>query len=393
MQDNSELRSSGGLLTNLVTFSLESGQLVDWQVYDVSELDGRVYGEKMASQELQDLFDQDKLLLRDANWPADFTQAMTDIIWFVEQSLSIQPDLLMTINLQQLQTLLAELGPLQVDGLEINQRNLLVKVHDQQALSSKQLLTTLVERLMTLQGSELLFTSQFYLQQLENKESFLLSPDQGIQQVLSNNVWTGSILDAPCPAEFAAYEQCFTDGIYQVENNIGLNKSNRLISEQIEHNLGISEHFIRHKRSIQLQNLSRQNLWPEGDYQAYFKFYLPITTQLEKIMIDGQILDATRYQIRSINDKQLLSMRLTVPANTGLTLEIIYLVPHQLSGNFAYVFLDQKQAGLTSKHTVYRVVFAEQFQPQLIAPSATYQDKIIEFNNDNQDHLLFAVAF
>jgi hypothetical protein len=57
------------------------------------------------------------------------------------------------------------------------------------------------------------------------------------------------------------------------------------------------------------------------------------------------------------------------------------------------VFLDQKQAGIFDKTTNYKVLFAEQFRPNLIAPQANYKNKVIEFTNNNQDNFLFAVAF
>jgi hypothetical protein len=60
---------------------------------------------------------------------------------------------------------------------------------------------------------------------------------------------------------------------------------------------------------------------------------------------------------------------------------------------FSYVFFDQKQAGIFNKKTSYNIVFDEKFKPQLIAPQASYQDKIIHFDNPNLDHFLFAINF
>ncbi len=58
--------------------------------------------------------------------------------------------------------------------------------------------------------------------------------------ILQNNLWSGELLDTPCPSDFTKNnESCFTDGIYQLENNVGLNKVNRLISQEISHSLGL----------------------------------------------------------------------------------------------------------------------------------------------------------
>jgi hypothetical protein len=82
-----------------------------------------------------------------------------------------------------------------------------------------------------------------------------------------------------------------------------------------------------------------------------------------------------------------------VPVLSKSSLEITYLVPHELETPFSYVFLDQKQAGIFDKETQYKVLFAESFQPNLIAPQANYDNKVIEFSNKNIDNFLFAVAF
>jgi hypothetical protein len=64
-----------------------------------------------------------------------------------------------------------------------------------------------------------------------------------------------------------------------------------------------------------------------------------------------------------------------------------------MSAPFSYAFFDQKQAGVFNKKTDYKIVFDEQFKPQLIAPQAKYQNKVIHFTNNNTDHFLFAVSF
>ncbi len=53
VQDSNELRSSGGFLVSLVTLSFENSRLLNWQVYDVANLDERIYGDRLANEELK----------------------------------------------------------------------------------------------------------------------------------------------------------------------------------------------------------------------------------------------------------------------------------------------------------------------------------------------------
>lgn len=398
IQDNSELRASGGFLSNLLVFSFENGHLLNWENHAVGELDQQVYGDRQANEEIKVLLGGERLFLRDANWLANFSEAGQDIAWFIEQSLGFKPDLMITLGSKDLLALLGLLGPLRPADQEINANNFFEKINDDKLLIND-LSKTLFAKFLEGKASDLNYFIDYLTMALEKKESYLYSSDEALKQIIRSNLWAGELLNTPCPSEFAGVgENCFLDGIFQLENNISLNKSNRLIVEKIDHAIGVSENFIRHKRKLSLQNLSRQNLYPEGDYQGYFKFYLPKTIRLEKITVTNELgqeksLSASEYSLTEVGEKAVLGLRLSVGAGKTILLELTYVLAHQLKSPFSYVFLEQKQPGLFNKNIQYRLLFAEEFKPQLIAPQATYEDKIIEFNNNNQDNFIFGVAF
>jgi hypothetical protein len=393
IQDSNELRSSGGFLTSLLTISFENSHLLNWQVYDVAELDQRIYGDRQANEELQSLLAADKLLLRDANWSVNFLDAGSEISWFIEQSINLKPDLIVSLNSKELHSLSTPLFPIRLADLELNQSNFFEMLLREESVNLSDYTREFFDQLLNATQDELLTVSQELTRALENRELFIYSASEELLAVIKNNLWSGELLETPCPNEFSNNNTCFTDGIFQLENNIGLNKVNRLITHKIDHSIGISENFIRHKRIVRLENLSRQNFWPEGDYQTYLKFYLPSTAKLEKFTIDERKIDRSAYRWFEDVNKQVLAYQFKVPVLSSRTLEVVYLIPHQLQPPFSYVFLDQKQAGIFDKATKYRVLFEENFQPNLIAPQANYANKIIEFENNNLDNFLFAVAF
>lgn len=394
IQDSNELRSSGGFLVSLVALSFESSRLLNWQVYDVASLDAQIYGERLANEELKTLLVADRLRLRDANWPVNFYDAGTDISWFIEQSLNLKPDLIISLNSKEIYAFATPLFPITVNNFAIEQRNFYEELLRQENLNFSSFSQEFLNRLTSVSQPEIDHVFQQLTTALESREILLFSNNEQLQNVIKNNLWSGEILTTPCPSEFSKNgNTCFTDGIYQLENNVGLNKVNRLVSQEIQHSLGISEKFIRHKRVIELENLSRQNFWPEGNYQSYLKFYLPKDARLEKIALDGVDIQENVYRWFEEKDKKVLAYKLTVPVLTKVSLEIVYLIPHQLEPPFSYVFLDQKQPGIFNKNTKYKVLFAESFQAQLIAPQANYENKVIEFSNNNLDNFLFAVAF
>lgn len=394
IQDSNELRSSGGFLVSVITLSFENSRLLNWQTYDAPALDQRIYGDRIANDEIKKLLLAEKLQLRDANWPVNFVDAGTDIAWFIEQSLSLTPDLIIGINSKSLAKIAEPLYPIVINNVSVNENNFFEELLRQENFNFSELSKEMIDRLLAMSATEFEEVFAEFISSLETRETLISSRDEQLTNVLQKNLWSGGILDTPCPSDFSNNsEQCFTDGIYQLENNVGLNKVNRLITQEINHSIGISDKFIRHKRVIKLNNLSRQNYWPEGNYQGYLKFYLPKTAQLEKISFNGIALPSGEYNLFEEGNRLVLSHKFAVPILSTGELELIYLIPHQLTAPFSYVFLDQKQAGIFNKTSNYRVLFAESFQAKLIAPQATYNNKEINFVNNNQDNFLFAVAF
>ena len=404
IQDDAELRGGGGFLTSILVLSFENGFLIDRQVLSVADLDSQLYGERELNPEIQALFGGEQALLRDSNFSADFNRSSQEINWFLEQS-SGHIDWLLTLKSSDLRALLEILGDLKVENdnqLIVNSLNLFEQL-EQNWLEDNQktngrfyeaVVQALWLRMEKLSEDELISVSRYILEQLEKKEIFTSSSEGELSDSFTNNLWTGKKLNTVCPVEFRqAAGGCFLDGVFQVENNLSLNKVNPYIKEEIKHSVGVSENFIRHKRVIKYQNFARQSTWPQGDYLAYLKFYLPEKANIERLKINGELLGAGSYQTRIENSNLILTLRLSVPVKKEVELELVYLLEHDLKAPFSYVFLEQKQAGMFDKNTNYSVVFAEDFKPRLIAPQADYEQQVVSFNNPNNDHFVFALSF
>ncbi len=403
MQDSGELRATGGFLTEAVLFGFNNANLIDQQIFHVDDLDNRVYGQKAVLPEVKDLLKEENALLHDANWQADFAKSGQEIQWFVEQATGSKIDLVIVLNTKVVKELLTVVGELKAsDDLIINAANYLAKqeetvIIDSKSTSNKDSFTwkfanALVDRLMKLSSHELSMVNKLLLEQLNQKEILLFSGHQILQQAIEGNSWGGEKADLVCPIEFKQ-DNCLVDSFFQVESNVGINKVNPYISERIEHSLGISEKFIRHKRKIIFENNATSDFWPLGVYKNYLRFYLHASANLEKVELNGRVVDLSRVKIVDAEQSRELSMLIEIPKQSKVELVITYLVPNQMNTPFSYVFLDQKQAGVFNKITNYQIVFEEKFKPQLIAPQAKYQDKVIRFENKNLDHFLFAISF
>ena len=398
IQDSNELRATGGFLTEAIILGFNRAKLVDQQALTIDELDDRTYGSISANQEIQDLLGEKKLFLHDSNWQADFVQSGQNIVWFVEQATGNKIDMVMSLNTKTILQLLAALGELTLNnGESITQENyqaksLLLVKSDSQANKKWQIGNAFLNKLNQISKEQLAQLNQIIINGLNQKEIFLYSKSVTLQEIIEGNIWAGKQTKMLCPLEFKQ-ENCLVDSIFQVAANVGFNKVNVYVQEKIDHSIGIGQKFIRHKRKINIKNTSDILVWPFGTYQAYYKFYLNKQALLEKVEFDNQIINLSEIKTEESEQNKELSLSVQVPAQSQKELVVTYLVPHDESSSFSYVFHDQKQAGIYQKITNYKIVFDDQFKPQLIAPQAKYENKIISFQNLNTDNFSFAVNF
>lgn len=402
IQDSNELRSTGGFLTEAIMLGFSNAVLVDRQVFNISDLDSRVYGRKESSQDIKEQLGEENLFLHDSNWQADFAKSSQEVQWFVEQATGFKIDLTIALNSKTIREIVAVLGDIKLENeLVINSENYLEKIeasflNDYKTSNNQkiswQLTNALLDKSTGLSQDQLSNFSEVLLTQLNQRELLFQSNNQSLQQVIEANSWGGTKTALICPVEFNQ-ANCLLDFIFQVESNVGINKINSHIKETIEHSLGISKNFIRHKRKITFENLAESGSWPLGSYRNYLRFYLNYQANLEKIELDEQKINLDKVKITESEEGKEISLLVEIPQQSKVVLTLTYLVPNQVSSPFSYVFFDQKQAGVFNKKTNYKIVFDEQFKPQLIAPQATYQNKTIYFKNENLDHFLFAISF
>ena len=363
-QDNSILRSTGGVLDKAIFLTFDNSVLLDQQIMPVEEISQEVYGEKEAYPNQSALLGEKNLTLKNSNWLVDFEKSSEDITWFVEQARGETIDLTLILNSKTLNKLVTR-------GIFENQADF--------------------DKIFDLSSTELAEFLSILFEDLSSKEIYIQTSDRKLQEALLANVWTGKKLDSVCPTEFQQ-ENCFLDYIYQVENTVSKADTAKNISQEIENNLGVRQEFIRQKRNIIFKNDTKKSSL-RGKYEDYLQFYLPKEARIEKVLLNGNQVAANFYDESEDEQHKIFSILLEIPSESEYSFEITYLIKNQMISPFSYVFLEQKQAGIESKKTNYNIVFDDIFKPQLIAPKANYHNQIISFSRENNDNFLFAVSF
>ncbi len=402
LQDNQELRPSGGFIQAIALLSFKDGQLIDYQVYDIYQLDQMVPGATDLPPEMKPYVAESKWFAHDANWSVDFPSSANRVAWFIKQATNQQVDGVLTLNYESLATLLATTGEIQLPGFNqsLDHKNFFNRVegqienvtNSQNQYFAQEMLEQFMTNLINLPAEKGAQILAFYFQQLENNQEFLVFFDSDLQQVIQELTWDGNLVRPQCPASFMA-ENCLVDSLYISETNIGLNKVNRYIQRQANHQVTFKDNQIIHHYQLDLSNTAYSNNFPFGTYKGYLRIYLPENSQLEAIKLDKNQLPTDKFTLTKVKGFNLVEVVIEVGLNQTAKLELYYSQNNPYQKAFTYVFLNQKQAGLSPTPIATSIVFDANLKPLVVAPQAEIFNSNIVFNTKSVKHDFFAIKF
>lgn len=402
LQNNMELRPTGGFIGSYGILTVEKGRFLDFQVEDVYEADGQLNGFVTPPPEIVQYLGEAKWYLRDVNWNPDFPVTAQQALWFLEKSTNVKADGVIAINLDVAQKLLKALGPVElVDYQEvITQDNLYVRAQTHSEMNffpgstqKKDFLSALANQLfyqMMKEGAPKLALAQAFYDAAEQSQLLIALNTPQAAQVLSGLGWDGSVRQPPCPAPFHT-QTCFVDTVMQVEANVGVNKANQYVTRTIDHDVVLEGGRAKHTRNIVLENTAKSNAWPEGVYRSYIRLLVPKDAAVQSVSIDGQTIDSTSLRDVIDGERRSIGVYTEVPIQSKKTVQISYDVPLPQSAPLVYALFEQKQSGVsgdTLRHTVQTID-----RPIItVAPSPkSAEGREVIFESQRLTHDFFAV--
>jgi len=294
IQDQTELRPTGGYLHLFALANLEGGRITDIQIYDTSSADTQLRGQVSPPVDLQRAIGESSWYLRDANWDPDFPTSASRIAWFVSKELSVQPDLVVSLNLATLVQLLDITGPVN----SITSKNF----YDQYFASLKSdpnssqflinLSQSLFSRLQSLTPSRLSQLLVIFLSSLYNRQIFIAPLSVSVPQ-LAIAGWSGGIALSACRSALP----CLNNYLYAVDSNVGVNKANAFITRKAQVAAIITPGQISYTYRLALSNSSPDSTWPAGNYKNYLRVFLPPQIKNPAVLINNQPL--SEYYVSS----------------------------------------------------------------------------------------------
>jgi hypothetical protein len=410
LQNNMELRPTGGFIGSFALLTFENGKLSDFQVEDVYTADGQLKGHVEPPEVIKEILGEAKWYLRDSNWSPHFPKSAENAEWFLEKELNRTVDGVIGINLEAAKKLISAFGEIYLADFNerISADNIFERAEfwsenesfpgsNQKAAFLGLLGRQLFENIKAAQPEEYAKIGQAFLESLEEKEIIVDTHNDQLNMDLHELNWNGSMRSPECKIT-----NCHTDYIHLNEANLGVNKANYFLRRSIEEGIDIlDDGTIDHNLKISYENSATSKNWPGGDYVAWLRAYLPTGTTIGQISIydpqnpaNKEIINPEKRQEEIEFGKEMVGFKIEVPIQERRTVEFNYSQKAEISEErFGYFLYWQKQSGFRNTPLSLLVSFPDTWQPLQVNPSANVISGKLLFNQQLNHDLNFGIQF
>ncbi len=368
LQNNMELRPTGGFIGSFAKVSFEGGKLKKLEVNDIYAIDGQLKINVEPPVELKTDLGQKNWFLRDSNWEADFPTSARQAEWFYTKETTERVDGVFALDISATQELLAVLGGVDLSDYneKISSDNLFEKAVTHAEMSffpgssaKKSFLTALTQEV---------FNKLFFVphqnwpgivsalgKSLDQKHISIYLNDPKLFAYLNSQNWTNAL-----PRQSSLQTDSFEDFIALVEANLGANKSNYYLDRNynLETVIG-KDGEVSHKLRISYTNRSPSDTFPAGKYKNRLRIYLPFGAKLTKGLWGEKDLS---HEVKSFVDygRSGYSMLLELAPKEQKTLVLDFQIPGKLefkAGKAKYKLNILKQAGTLKDPFLWRISY------------------------------------
>lgn len=361
LQNDRELRPTGGFLGSYAKLKFIKGGLALVQAQDIYVPDGQIPGHVEPPAPIQEAFKQGWWKLRDSNWDPDYPTAAKVVDWFFDKGNEEKNDGLIAINFSFFQKLIEIVGPINLPSYQtvVNKDNFyqIAQSHSEVGFfpgstQKKDILSSIgtgfIDKIKNIKKEKIVKVLGLFFKNLNERQILIYLKNPVIQNFFHEVGWDGSM------RENRYFEKrTVSDYLYLVEANLGANKANCCVDRFVEHKVDFSEqNVIREKLKIFFDNNSEVTtpqppvFWG-GNYINYLRIYLPTEAGDFQIFIDGKSVPEEKI---SIEEKKQLNLKsvgffIKVFAKSRSVVEVNYQLPKDSSSK-AYSLFIQKQPGI-----------------------------------------------
>ncbi|MBI2600547.1 DUF4012 domain-containing protein [Candidatus Daviesbacteria bacterium] len=356
LQNNNELRATGGFIGSFAKVAFERGKLKKFEVQDVYAIDGQLKIHVEPPKEIKEDLSLKDWFLRDANWEPDFPTSARQIAWFYNRETGERVEGVIALDISAVENLLTVVGELDLPDYKekITSENLFSKSITYSeanffpgSQAKKSFLGSLANQL---------FNKLFFLpnqnwpgivsalgKSMEEKHLMVYLESPQLFSYLASQSWAGIL-----PRATDDIEGVYSDLIFPIESNFGVNKANYYLERSylLDTTIG-KDGQISHRLRIKYVNRSPSDTFPAGVYKNRFRIYLPLGTKLNRGLWGEEDITDT-FNAFVDYGRTGYSVLLQLDPKQEKTLVLDYGVPRNLSfknGKGEYMLNVIKQPG------------------------------------------------
>ena len=380
-QNNQEMRATGGFIGSYGLLDIFNGRVRKFFIDGVFNPDGQLRTRIVPPAPIQKI--SANWSLHDSNWFPDFPTSAEKAAWFYEKSGGPTVDGVITMTPSVMQKFLELTGPIEMPeyGITVDSNNFIQEIqyqvevdYDKELNNPKKILGDLapkiLDKILNMKSlTDMSAALNVMATSLSEKQILIYSKNSDIEKVLSDNGWSGEVLDTP------------KDYLSVINTNVSGYKTDGVVDEKISHKAEIQADGS----IIDTLTIVRHHNGGDTPYEwwnkvnaDYMRVYVPQGAQL--ISAEGQTreVDAPPIDYKSLGyardpqvqaeednaridsesgtkiyddgDKTVFANWVYVSPKETVTVKYTYLLPFKLEIDSlhisdTYSLLTQKQSG------------------------------------------------
>lgn len=358
MQNDKEMRPTGGFMTNYATFKIDNGLLQsDFTSKDMYSIDNTLdaidatYDFPDAPAPYMKYLKVERWYARDMNYSPDFITSMDQFLKFYNMAGTIAPyeikpvDGIVAIDTNVIKELLEVTGSVTVNGITYTPDNVVLELEKiaslqlQEQVNRKRVLGDLMEAMLVnvFESDKNLWTKlidkSVDLAMRKHVQVYLFDPEA---QVLVEKYGLGGRIKDPVEGDYSMV----------VSTNLGGDKTNWFVSKQVNHTVTKENNKWLHKVNIKYTYNQ-----PEGDYTLFAKrfrdwvrVYAPQGSTFINVegSEDGTSTDTERGKV-------WFSGYVEMSPGESKEMTFSYYLPDNMNFTDTYSLFLQKQGGVTTE--------------------------------------------
>lgn len=329
LQNNNELRATGGFITKVIDVSFFS--VKSRNVFDELDAHKPVKGPAPLMRMLDDGYLK-SWTLRDANFDPDFKKSADQVKIFYQMVFPDHPvNMVTALNFSVIEGLLKRIGPVLLNGNTVDSDSLFyflsaavsdIDRHDKKALAErKRILNTLAKKII-IQGMLRFWRWPQII--------WFLHRAKTAQEIQHDRPGGYRPFTVPRKGDFFSV----------VDSNFLGMKSNRYLKKRITHQSTVREKIISNEAQVLFEHFGAQDFPLSGVYRSHCRIILP--RDAKRIHVES-FPEVMHKSISNQKDWTQISFDLTIPPDGKVLVLISYELPTLAE---AYHFVSLRQSGV-----------------------------------------------